>query len=101
MRRTEAGNAFAPESFEAHFVGCVAKIVVFVWDAPYERRLESCALFDNLLDLGGREETFLAEVLQLGEHLGTRLSIHGTHRRGGEAHLLLLELYPLHDRWLQ
>lgn len=70
-RRTEAGGAFAPQGFEAHFVGCVAQIVVLVWDAPYERRLERCALFDDLLNLGGREETFLSQVLQLGEHLRT------------------------------
>ena len=54
-RRTEAGDAFAPEGFEAHFVGCVAQIVIFVWDAPYECRLERCALFDYLLYFSGRE----------------------------------------------
>ena len=69
MKRTEAGGALAPEGFEAHFVGYIAQIIVFVWDAPYEGGLERCALFDDLLDLDGREETFLAEVLQLGEHL--------------------------------
>ena len=48
--RTEARDAFAPEGFEAHLVGCVAQIVIFVWDAPYECSLERCALFDNVFD---------------------------------------------------
>ena len=51
--RTQSRDAFASEGFQAHFVGCVAQIVIFVWDAPYECRLERCALFDDLLDLGG------------------------------------------------
>lgn len=51
-RRTEARDAFASEGFEAHFVGCVAQKVVFVWDAPYEGRLERGALFDDVFDLG-------------------------------------------------
>jgi hypothetical protein len=53
--RTETGYAFTPEGLEAHFVGCVAQIVVFVWDAPYERRLERRAPFNYLLYLSRRE----------------------------------------------
>jgi hypothetical protein len=49
--RTEAHDAFASEGFEAHFVGCVAHKVIFVWDAPYECHLERCALFDDVLYL--------------------------------------------------
>jgi len=51
--RTEARDAFAPEGFEAHFVGRVAQIVVFVWDASYEGYLERRALFDDLFNFAG------------------------------------------------
>ena len=98
--RTEARDAFASEGFEAHFVGCVAQKVVFVWDAPYECHLERGALFDDVLDLGGREDALLAKVFQLGEHLPACpciRSLRTTRKITSKAHLLLLELHPLHD----
>lgn len=50
--RTETRESFSTEGFEAHFVGCVAQIIIFIWDASYECGLERCALFDNVFDLG-------------------------------------------------
>lgn len=94
--RTETRGAFASESLKAHFVRGVTQIIILVWDTPNKCHLECRALFEDVFDLGRGEETFLTEILQLGEHLPTRFQfIHFQHPRC-KTHLLLLKLDPLH-----
>jgi hypothetical protein len=79
--RTETRGAFASEGLKAHFVRDVTQIIILVWDSPDECHLECRALFEDVFDLGRREEAFLTEILQLGKHLESFIHFRDTRCR--------------------